>query len=72
MKKLRKKIHLGLLHGNQKEMEGYLQILEQECELVAQNLELLSNTRTLESRKTFSIRYEVRRSHLLFSNPPRT
>ncbi|CBY15057.1 unnamed protein product [Oikopleura dioica] len=54
----RKKIHLGLLHGNQKEMEGYLQILEQECELVAQNLELLSNTRTLESRKTFSIRYE--------------
>merc|ERR1712037_606645 len=54
----RKKIHLGLLHGKANEMEGYMQILEQECELVAQNLELLSNTRTLESRKTFSLRYE--------------
>jgi len=54
----RKKIHLGLLHGKPKDMEGYFQILEQECELVAQNLDLLSNTRTLESRKTFSLRYE--------------
>jgi hypothetical protein len=50
-------------------MEGYFQILEQECELVAQNLDLLSNTRTLESRKTFSLRYEVTFAHMLNFHP---
>ena len=54
----RKKIFLNLENGNGKQMGGFMKVLKNECQAMAENFLSLEANNDI-SRKTYTLRYEV-------------
>ena len=54
----RKKIFLNLENGNGKQMGGFMKVLKNECQAMAENFLSLEASNDI-SRKTYTLRYEV-------------